>query len=176
MRGLSYVLVHGNIDVRPPRPEVRFKRCCVAIKFKPSAPVVFRLDAREKAQAIAGAGMGCLMCYGSKVGWYHRVFLPVIVLELSGGQGSIWGAMDLCALCMIAAGEPCLVDDIDHEASKRHPTFAIHFYTNCVLCDCSGGVYMWLHTHRNEMMLPSRVFKRVYCSATQRGASCLGLV
>ena len=50
--------------------------------------------------------MGCLMCYGSKVGWYHRVFLPVIVLELAGGGGSIWGAIDLCALCMVAAGEP----------------------------------------------------------------------
>eukprot|EP00903_Cladosiphon_okamuranus_P011494 g10826.t1 len=55
-------------------------------------------------KAVVGAGMGCLMCYGSKVGWYHRVFLPVIVLELSGGQGSIWGAMDMCALCMVAAG------------------------------------------------------------------------
>lgn len=49
--------------------------------------------------------MGCLMYYGSKVGWYHRVFLPLIVLELSDGRGSIWGAMDLCALCMVAAGE-----------------------------------------------------------------------
>ena len=49
--------------------------------------------------------MGCLMCYGSKIGWYHRVFLPVIVLELAGGGGSIWGAIDLCALCMVAAGE-----------------------------------------------------------------------
>ena len=45
------------------------------------------------------------MCYGSKIGWYHRVFLPVIVLELAGGGGSIWGAIDLCALCMVAAGE-----------------------------------------------------------------------
>lgn len=52
--------------------------------------------------------MGCLMCYGSKIGWYHRVFLPVIVLELSGGGGgSIWGAVDLCALCMVAAGTCC---------------------------------------------------------------------
>ncbi|CBJ32376.1 conserved unknown protein [Ectocarpus siliculosus] len=49
--------------------------------------------------------MGCLMCYGSKIGWYHRVFLPVIVLELARGEGgSIWGAIDLCALCMVAAG------------------------------------------------------------------------
>ncbi|CAM9173990.1 unnamed protein product, partial [Ectocarpus fasciculatus] len=59
-------------------------------------------------QALVGAGMGCLMCYGSKIGWYHRVFLPVIVLELARGEGgsmgSIWGAIDLCALCMVAAG------------------------------------------------------------------------
>lgn len=48
--------------------------------------------------------MGCLMCYGSKVGWYHRMFLPVIVLELAAGEGSVWGAIDLCALCMVAAG------------------------------------------------------------------------
>jgi len=46
------------------------------------------------------------MCYGSKVGWYHRIFLPVIVLELGEGTGgSIWGAIDLCSLCMVAAGE-----------------------------------------------------------------------
>lgn len=56
------------------------------------------------AQGVIGAAMGCLMCYGSKVGWYHRVFLPVIVLELAAGGGSIWGAIDLCALCMVAAG------------------------------------------------------------------------
>ncbi|CAB1116454.1 unnamed protein product [Ectocarpus sp. CCAP 1310/34] len=56
-------------------------------------------------QALVGAAMGCLMCYGSKIGWYHRVFLPVIVLELARGEGgSIWGAIDLCALCMVAAG------------------------------------------------------------------------
>lgn len=57
------------------------------------------------AQAVVGAGMGCLMCYGLKIGWYHRVFLPVIVLELEDGAGSIWGAIDLCVLCMVAAGE-----------------------------------------------------------------------
>ncbi|CAN0119952.1 unnamed protein product, partial [Scytosiphon promiscuus] len=55
-------------------------------------------------RAAIGAGMGCLMCYGSKVGWYHRFFLPVIVLELAAGSGSIWGSIDLCALCMVAAG------------------------------------------------------------------------
>lgn len=55
--------------------------------------------------------MGCLMCYGSKVGWYHRLFLPIIVLELAGGTGgSIWGSIDLCALCMVAAGECCLTE------------------------------------------------------------------
>ncbi|CAM9307806.1 unnamed protein product, partial [Choristocarpus tenellus] len=48
--------------------------------------------------------MGCAMCWGSKVGIYHLVFLPIICLELQGGVPSIWGAVDLCALCMVAAG------------------------------------------------------------------------
>lgn len=64
----------------------------------------------ENKQAMVGVGMGCLMCYGSKVGWYHRVFLPIIVLELAGGRGSIWGAIDLCALCMVAAGTTAQCD------------------------------------------------------------------
>jgi len=50
---------------------------------------------------------GCFFIYGSKVGWYHKVFLPVILIELAEGDtsgGSTWGAVDECALVLVSAG------------------------------------------------------------------------
>ncbi|CAM9863098.1 unnamed protein product [Ectocarpus sp. 13 AM-2016] len=91
------------IHARPSRETCVSRRLLGAIATSTDAFIV-GLQATWM-QAVVGAGMGCLMCYGSKIGWYHRVFLPVIVLELARGEGgSIWGAIDLCALCMVAAG------------------------------------------------------------------------
>ena len=55
---------------------------------------------------ISGLGffVGCLFCYGSKVGWYHSIFLPVILIEMEHGEASLWGAMDECTLVMVSAG------------------------------------------------------------------------
>ncbi|EJK71505.1 hypothetical protein THAOC_07048 [Thalassiosira oceanica] len=48
---------------------------------------------------------GCVFVYGSKVGWYHSAFLPLILLEMdSSGEASLLGAMDQCTLVMICAG------------------------------------------------------------------------
>eukprot|EP00569_Conticribra_weissflogii_P008840 CAMPEP_0171366170 /NCGR_PEP_ID=MMETSP0879-20121228/5193_1 /TAXON_ID=67004 /ORGANISM="Thalassiosira weissflogii, Strain CCMP1336" /LENGTH=717 /DNA_ID=CAMNT_0011873907 /DNA_START=31 /DNA_END=2180 /DNA_ORIENTATION=+ len=51
---------------------------------------------------------GCFMVYGSKIGMYHSLFLPLILLEMDSAGGkesaSILGAMDECALVMVCAG------------------------------------------------------------------------
>lgn len=92
------------------------------------------------SQAIAGAAMGCLMCYGSKVGWYHRVFLPVIVLEIARRHGSIWGTIDLCALCMVAAG----VQRADSRANAVLPRPAYQARVPRRSRALSGSVVAWV--------------------------------
>eukprot|EP00978_Attheya_sp_CCMP212_P001131 scaffold2345_cov51-Attheya_sp.AAC.3 len=51
-----------------------------------------------------GFAFGCIYCYGSKVGWYHSFFLPVILLETEHGNASFWGAIDECTLVLVSAG------------------------------------------------------------------------
>lgn len=51
---------------------------------------------------------GCIFVYGSKIGWYHSIFLPLIMLEMDSSTGhnaaSLLGAIDLCTLVMVCAG------------------------------------------------------------------------
>jgi len=58
------------------------------------------------ATPLPGLGflLGIVFCYGSKVGWYHSVFLPIILIEMERGEGSILGAVDECTLCLVSAG------------------------------------------------------------------------
>lgn len=51
-----------------------------------------------------GFVFGCLFCYGSKVGWYHSIFLPVILIEMEHGEASMWGSVDECTLVLVSAG------------------------------------------------------------------------
>lgn len=55
-----------------------------------------------------GFGLGCIFVYGSKIGWYHSIFLPLIMLEMDSSTGqnaaSLLGAIDECTLVMICAG------------------------------------------------------------------------
>jgi hypothetical protein len=37
-------------------------------------------------------------------GWYHRLLLPLLLLEMSGGGLSILGALDAACLCCVCAG------------------------------------------------------------------------
>ena len=53
---------------------------------------------------VAAFGWGCLSCWSSKVGYYHAVHLPLILLELEGGRGSFLGAVDELTLIMVCAG------------------------------------------------------------------------
>lgn len=53
-------------------------------------------------------GMGCicgfLFCYGSKIGWYHSIYLPFILIEMENGKASLLGAVDQVTLVLISAG------------------------------------------------------------------------
>ena len=51
---------------------------------------------------------GCFFVYGSKIGLYHSLFLPAILLEMDsaskGEEASLLGAIDECTLVMVCAG------------------------------------------------------------------------
>lgn len=47
---------------------------------------------------------GCLCCYGSKVGWYHSIILPIILVEMECGSPSFLGAIDELTLVLVCAG------------------------------------------------------------------------
>jgi len=48
--------------------------------------------------------IGCLFCYGSKVGYYHALCLPVILVEMEHGDASVWGTIDEATLVVVSAG------------------------------------------------------------------------
>ena len=52
--------------------------------------------------------IGCIFVYGSKIGWYHSIFLPLIMLEMDSSTreeaASLLGAIDECTLVMVCAG------------------------------------------------------------------------
>ena len=55
---------------------------------------------------IHGIGFlfGCCFCHGSKVGYYHSLYLPVILIEMERGSPSLWGSIDECTLVLVSAG------------------------------------------------------------------------
>lgn len=65
-----------------------------------------RILLRSSWDAVPGFGflLGCTFCYGSKVGWYHSIYLPLILVEMECGEASIFGAIDECTLVLVSAG------------------------------------------------------------------------
>ena len=55
---------------------------------------------------VPGLGflIGCLFCYGSKVGYYHEIGLPIILFEMERGNASIFGTIDESTLVLVSAG------------------------------------------------------------------------
>lgn len=53
---------------------------------------------------LGGFLWGCFCCYGSKVGWYHAVFLPLILIEMECGSPSFLGAIDELTLVLTCSG------------------------------------------------------------------------
>jgi hypothetical protein len=54
-------------------------------------------------RAILGL-LGGIFCYGSKVGWYHSIFLPLILVSMELGDASLLGTLDELTLVMVSAG------------------------------------------------------------------------
>jgi hypothetical protein len=52
----------------------------------------------------AGFLIGVLFCLGSKVGFYHAICLPIILIEMELGAPSLWGAIDEATLVLVSAG------------------------------------------------------------------------
>ena len=48
--------------------------------------------------------IGCLFCHGSKVGYYHEIGLPIILIEMERGNASIFGTIDESTLVLVSAG------------------------------------------------------------------------
>lgn len=48
--------------------------------------------------------LGSLFCYGSKIGLYHSICLPLTLVDMELGDASIFGAMDLLTLVMVSSG------------------------------------------------------------------------
>ncbi|CAM9744506.1 unnamed protein product [Discosporangium mesarthrocarpum] len=94
-------------------------------------------------KSAVGALMGLAMCWGSKVGMYHWLFLPIICLEMQGGKASIWGTIDLCALCMVAAGV-CAAHLLRPRESWDAPLARRGLYTNLVFGDFVEVAYPFM--------------------------------
>jgi hypothetical protein len=58
----------------------------------------------EQVRLLGLSLVGALFCYGSKIGWYHSYFLPLILLEMELGDPAFLGAMDQLTLVLVSAG------------------------------------------------------------------------
>ena len=100
-----------------------------------------RLLLRGPWPPYVGFVAGVSMCVGSKVGAYHWLALPVILLEMETGQPSVIGTLDFCCLVLVSAGLP------QATLLQPAPTLANHL--------ASSRVYHWF---RNEYF---RIFSSV---------------
>lgn len=66
--------------------------------------IIEYIQPHQAPRAGFGFLSGCIFVYGSKIGWYHSVFLPLILIEMDAASFSVLGAMDECALVMVCAG------------------------------------------------------------------------
>lgn len=66
--------------------------------------IVESVSSNMISPSIAAFLWGCFSCYGSKVGWYHAVHLPIILIEMEYGNASFLGALDELTLVLVCAG------------------------------------------------------------------------
>lgn len=70
-------------------------------------------------RGLGGMIWGIFCCYGSKVGWYHSVILPMILVEMELGEPSFLGSVDELTLVLvctgICGGYLCSVSSSDEE-------------------------------------------------------------
>jgi hypothetical protein len=55
-------------------------------------------------RTILGGILGVLVSWGSENGYYHKVMLPMLILEMEGGQFGMVGCFDAMCLCAPCAG------------------------------------------------------------------------
>jgi len=58
----------------------------------------------ENFGILSRSMLGAVFCYGSKLGWYHSIFLPAILIEMEVGDPAILGAIDQLTLVLVSAG------------------------------------------------------------------------
>ncbi len=61
-------------------------------------------DSVGAQQWLVAVLVGPAMTWGSQVGYYHLVWLPLILFEMERGQPSFLGAVDWCSLCLVSGG------------------------------------------------------------------------
>jgi hypothetical protein len=61
-------------------------------------------QADHRLNMVSAFGWGLLSCHGSRVGWYHAVHLPLIMVEMEQGHASFLGAIDELTLVLVCAG------------------------------------------------------------------------
>lgn len=86
---------------------------CVAMLVAPIVPLLqeatswIRFGVHESMSGsvpLVGFVIGCIFCYGSKTGYYHKLYLPIILIEMELGSASVWGSIDECTLVLVSAG------------------------------------------------------------------------
>jgi hypothetical protein len=55
-------------------------------------------------RGLSGLVWGMFSCYASKVGWYHSIILPMILVEMELGDPSFVGSVDELTLVLVCAG------------------------------------------------------------------------
>lgn len=116
------------------------------ISQMPSLPIEWTMfwhqDSRCAVQNLPiplGLGFlyGCIFVYGSKVGWYHSLFLPAILLEMDsapeGEEASLFGAIDQCTLVMVCAGI-CAANLITKNGGGGHASLSFQALKTNLLC------------------------------------------
>jgi hypothetical protein len=58
----------------------------------------------EPVRILFVSFLGVTFCYASKVGWYHSLFLPLILIEMERGDASMLGTLDFLSLVLVSAG------------------------------------------------------------------------
>lgn len=72
-----------------------FVRVAIRWTFSIQSPIV---------RALCGMVWGIFCCFGSKIGWYHSVTLPLILVEMEHGDPSFVGCLDELTLVLVCAG------------------------------------------------------------------------
>jgi len=70
----------------------------------PSSSILLPLLPPIWKRTLVGAFLGVLSCYGSKVGYYHAIHLPLILVEMETGDASFLGAVDELTLVLVCSG------------------------------------------------------------------------